>query len=642
MTLQAVKVEIAFVSNVYGTPTWTDVTADVESVNTSSASRNYELDRYDGGSAQVVLRNFTGQYDPLNTSSSHYPYVLPFRPVRITSTLAGTTYSLFTGYVTSWPQTWGEVGGQGKVSLTCVDAFAAVLAYLFPQSWADQLAGAAVWWRFNAASESSLGGFTDTGTATNTTGTVESGVIPGDSSSAVKYSYPTTNAATGQTAILGAHASSGSGSNTVTPWVVDGWVQIDSATVFTALTYTLTTQAPSTTQSLPVRLRLFANYGSSQQANLVRKGDIVATVTSLSPQTLTLGICTTGTAATTPEVVTSFGVTLPIGAWTYLAVSMDTSGNTTLWVNGVQAATLTGLDPTIRCPGHDVGVIGWTAGGNTVPWSNLTVHFDEVSQNGTIISPSLRYNLGQHQASFLQEDTGARVGHVLDGLGWPAAARRIDTGLSTVAALADVAGTSAIDLLQGAADAELGVLYVDAAGNVVFRNRTSRNSATSVATFGDGTGEIPVESDLTVSFDPTYVYNQVTVTQTDMGGTAYVAFAQDTTSQATYGVRSLSRSEPLVNTADLDGQAATLLARYKTPMPRVSTATINVRVSAAGNRLTQALTRQIGDLVTVKRRPPGAAVITLACFIEGIRHTITGDSWLTTFTLTPQWPNPTY
>jgi hypothetical protein len=244
-------------------------------------------------------------------------------------------------------------------------------------------------------------------------------------------------------------------------------------------------------------------------------------------------------------------------------------------------------------------------------------------------------------SDFAAETTGARIGDVLTSIGWPAAMRSIATGASTMPASGNVAGTPALTLIQAAADAELGNVYVDASGNVVFKARADRNARTPTVTIGDGPGEMHYLADLELDFDDERIYNDIQITQT--GATpAFSSDAADATSENTYGLRTLTRSVELASTADVTGMAATLLARYKNPHPRVPQATFDLQ-SNPGQAPTL-LGLDIGVCVAVKRRPPGAPAISINCFVDGINDTVNADAG--TFTrqlmLTPQYPDSTY
>ena len=107
-----------------------------------------------------------------------------------------------------------------------------------------------------------------------------------------------------------------------------------------------------------------------------------------------------------------------------------------------------------------------------------------------------------------------------------------------------------------------------------------------------------------------------------------------------YGPRVLQRTPPLVNQADVTGMAATLLARYKQPVGRLST--LSVEVKSNPSAIAATLVREIGEAATVKRRPIGAPAITLPVFIDGVEDSITPMSWVRTFQLTPRFADATY
>jgi hypothetical protein len=86
-------------------------------------------------------------------------------------------------------------------------------------------------------------------------------------------------------------------------------------------------------------------------------------------------------------------------------------------------------------------------------------------------------------------DTGARMRDILGRVGWYTSSERllIDAGNSLLQGT--TLGSDALSLMQVAADSEIGRLYVNGAGAIVFRNRrsllTDSRSNTVQATFGD-------------------------------------------------------------------------------------------------------------------------------------------------------------
>jgi hypothetical protein len=90
------------------------------------------------------------------------------------------------------------------------------------------------------------------------------------------------------------------------------------------------------------------------------------------------------------------------------------------------------------------------------------------------------------------ENTGARIRRILTAAGWYTDKRLIATGNTSLQGT--LYGDTALNLMQLAADTEIGELYIDGAGRVVFRNRqaviTDTRSNTPQALFGDSPGTI--------------------------------------------------------------------------------------------------------------------------------------------------------
>ena len=81
---------IAFASEPYAyPPTWTDVSADLISIKTKRG-RARQLDRYEAGTATVVLKNFEDNYWENNTGGAYYPNVKLDKRLNIRVTDAGT------------------------------------------------------------------------------------------------------------------------------------------------------------------------------------------------------------------------------------------------------------------------------------------------------------------------------------------------------------------------------------------------------------------------------------------------------------------------------------------------------------------------------------------------------------------------
>ncbi|MFD9949816.1 hypothetical protein ACFWYW_55895 [Nonomuraea sp. NPDC059023] len=229
------------------------------------------------------------------------------------------------------------------------------------------------------------------------------------------------------------------------------------------------------------------------------------------------------------------------------------------------------------------------------------------------------------------ENTGARITRILNSAGWPAADRLIATGNSTLQAT-DLEGV-ALDELQTATESEIGELYIDASGRVVFRNRQAAlmetRSNTVQATFGQTVG-VPAPVQAKVVTDDATMWNEIKVKRT--GGTELLI--GDEASQVEYQVRTFQPPELLIQTdTEVEAYAGWIL--YVSKDPEVRFSTVEIHAHADPDTLFPiVLAREIGDRIRIVRRPSGGgAPIERDVFIRGIAHETTGATWITTWTL---------
>jgi hypothetical protein len=238
--------------------------------------------------------------------------------------------------------------------------------------------------------------------------------------------------------------------------------------------------------------------------------------------------------------------------------------------------------------------------------------------------------------SYSQESSDVRIGHVLTSAGFPLADRILGSGDSDVEAstLTETAGLSHINDVVAT---ELGRFFASGTGSAVFQNRTARFLPpynTSQGTFGDGAGELPYV-DHSVAFTKDEIRNDVTVTRD--GGTGQEA--SDATSVGNYFTRSYAVSPLLTSDSEAASMATWLVSVYKDPKLRVTSVVLHPRMSPA-TLWPQALGREIGDRITINRRPPGGAgTNTGDHYIEGISHVAAkgskGWTWTTQLFTSP-------
>jgi hypothetical protein len=228
------------------------------------------------------------------------------------------------------------------------------------------------------------------------------------------------------------------------------------------------------------------------------------------------------------------------------------------------------------------------------------------------------------------ENAGARVSRILDSAGWPAADRVIATGNSTLQAT--TLEGEALAELQAVAESEIGELYIDAAGRVVFRNRQAvildSRSNTVQATFGTNGVFTPARTKL-VTDDATF-YNEIRATRE--GGAEQVA--GDAASQAEFLIKTYQATGLLLqDDTAAAGYASWILYVSKEPEDRFDT--IEIHAHADPDTLFPVvLAREIGDRIRIIRQPSGGGdPIQRDVFIRGISHVTTGATWITTWTL---------
>jgi hypothetical protein len=230
------------------------------------------------------------------------------------------------------------------------------------------------------------------------------------------------------------------------------------------------------------------------------------------------------------------------------------------------------------------------------------------------------------------ETTGDRIDRILDAAGWPTVNRDLDTGQTTVQST--TLAQNALTELYLTADTELGNLYMGPTNKVTFRDRHARltdmRSKQPWWTFGDSTGEIPY-SDLVISTNDDLVYNDISIAR--VGGTAQTA--NDSASIEAHLTRTFIRTD-LTHQTDAASQhyANYILAANKDADLRFDALTIDAQADD-DRRWPVILGVEIGDRVTVRRRPPGGGdAIERDCYVEGIAHEIEPPmTWRTTLQL---------
>lgn len=99
-----------------------DLTPNVIRI-TTERGRNVQTDTYINGTAVVRVLDTDGTWNPQNTSSPYYGYLVPLRKLRISATVGTSSHWLFSGYTTEYRYTYPVGQELGYVDIYCSDAF---------------------------------------------------------------------------------------------------------------------------------------------------------------------------------------------------------------------------------------------------------------------------------------------------------------------------------------------------------------------------------------------------------------------------------------------------------------------------------------------------------------------------------------
>ena len=100
-----------------------DVSDQVDSV-TTTRGRNAQADIFQTGSLTLRIVDQNGDFNPQNENGPYYGLLTPLRKVQITATYAGTTYPMFSGFITSYTTTTPRMATDVVyTTITAVDGF---------------------------------------------------------------------------------------------------------------------------------------------------------------------------------------------------------------------------------------------------------------------------------------------------------------------------------------------------------------------------------------------------------------------------------------------------------------------------------------------------------------------------------------
>jgi hypothetical protein len=226
------------------------------------------------------------------------------------------------------------------------------------------------------------------------------------------------------------------------------------------------------------------------------------------------------------------------------------------------------------------------------------------------------------------QTTAQRVQSILSMIAWPAAFTSIGTGATTC--VADPGTTrTVLEAIQTAEFTEQGAFYINENGVATFKGRQFVYDAQAASpTVFNQTGTGINYAGITFALDDKTIVNKATVTR--IGGTAQTN--SDATSIAQYFTRSITATEMLMQT---DANALALATAYvdsrKETSIRIETITLDLVTPNYASGVAAGLSLEFFDTVDITNEQPGGSTIQKKLQIQGIAHTITPNTWVTTF-----------
>jgi hypothetical protein len=348
-------------------------------------------------------------------------------------------------------------------------------------------------------------------------------------------------------------------------------------------------------------------------------------------------------------------ITVDDGATHHLAIVMSAANSLKVWIDGVDRTDPTAANtfpfPNDLVTGYAIANTPAISEGDYGLDAGFVDNEDGTTTLGGIQSPVF-YNgvalsstrIAAHAAAALTgwgpESSGARIAHILDAIGWPAADRDIDTGSSMV--IAGVPGGTGLAHNQIVTETEGGRFYIAPSGKPTFRGRTypilNSRATTPQASFSDdGTGgTIPYVPPFDPHLDDLDTWTRASVARVNGAPQVY-----DTT-PGSNATRTLSKSGLLMATdREARAQAQYLANLHRTSRVRVRTLTFMPQKSPTLG-WPAALDLRQWDRVRVKRTPAGGgAAWTSDWLIEGIEHDWQSaeEYWITRLALSPADPS---
>jgi hypothetical protein len=548
-----------------------------------------------------------------------------------------TWYSIFTGYVERWPQSWAMNGQFGSVNPTAVDAFGYLSQQKLLSSFYEEVLALNPTFFYpldeDAPAQPSIAPLFYDLTSSQVPATIANGSV-----APVADMTPGTSLTA-----TGGYLPQGIGGPTLAMPHITTELSTQSLDLTAGGARTPGPATAAWTRVIAFRTPTYSHLANTG-ANLWFTGNaFLASSTFIQVSAnydasgnwgngngngLLVSIFQAGVNTAAAEVNASQNNNMSDGGWHFLVFGMS-GGSFSAWFDGAAMVTAAAGLSTLALPpgsGDDIG--GAAKWGLSGPDGQVACVAEFPFLLNSTQALAL-YSAFRYGGSGLGAATSAsRYQDILRWGSW-IGAQAVDnfTTGETVAygpatemnAQASSSGTDVVSMLQSVVDTDAGFHYVAVDGTITFKARKSRyNQATPVVTFGENTagGEVPYTT-INTGYDPTRIANDISTVQTQTSATTR---ALDPTSASAYGDIQLQRTVNTLNPYEQSDAANYLLLRNSQPVQRIEGISVDVGANPSVWAATLAL--ELGTRVRVMRRPPlGAATIQVDGFVEQINWT---------------------
>jgi hypothetical protein len=343
--------------------------------------------------------------------------------------------------------------------------------------------------------------------------------------------------------------------------------------------------------------------------------------------------CEVGWADGTSAVVASSagGVFLSTSVPSFICATVS-SGSFTLFVNGASMDSDSAGGSTDLRDMKWSSLAGQQAGGIYTEYANGRYgHLGIWDRHLSTTEITDLWKLGSNGGADYPEGEADRLSRLASYAGFQGDLS-LDPSLSTLLAPTWEAATTALEVIQSAAEDASGYTFIDGDGRLTYHNRARRQSAPIRYTLGESNG-LPYEPGLSFQMDDDKVINEVNYTRT--GGVS--ATVRDSTSIAAFGRKSKSLELSITGDTAVTDAAYSLLNVYAEPIVRCDQVSLNA--SATNALFPVVLGVEIGDRVKLTDLPVGAPAPTYEFYVEAIDTTVSVDGgtsqWVTSLSLSP-------